>query len=255
MVGERGLSLSGGQRQRVALARALVTDPRILVLDDATSSVDAQTEEEIHATLRQLMAGRTTLVVAHRRSTLRLADRVVVVDGGRVVDEGTHGELVGSVPLYRQLLAGPGDDLDALDPRPTTSTSPTPGDEGGIERVGVIGSATDRASPAAIAAAADGRASLRLRADVRPRTPGPVAGRGQRRSPPVEARAPGVRRRCRPPPSCWPPWPPCPRPTTTRTSTSSTRPGPRTASPSAGSPAPTGGRWPSGWGWWCSTRC
>src|SRR5204863_112503 len=74
VVGERGLTLSGGQRQRVALARALITDPRILVLDDATSSVDSRVEEEIHATLRRLMAGRTTLLVAHRRSTLRLAD-------------------------------------------------------------------------------------------------------------------------------------------------------------------------------------
>ncbi len=82
VVGERGLTLSGGQRQRVALARALLTDPRVLILDDATSSIDASTEEEIHATLRRLMEGRTTLLVAHRRSTLRLADRIVVVDHG-----------------------------------------------------------------------------------------------------------------------------------------------------------------------------
>src|SRR5206468_4047161 len=88
IVGERGLTLSGGQRQRIALARALLTDPRILVLDDATSSIDARIEEEILATLRRLMEGRTTLLVAHRRSTLRLADRVVVVDHGKVADQG-----------------------------------------------------------------------------------------------------------------------------------------------------------------------
>jgi ATP-binding cassette subfamily B protein len=111
VVGERGMSLSGGQRQRIALARALITDPRILILDDATSAVDSRVEEEIHATLRRVMAGRTTLLVAHRRSTLRLADRIAVVDGGRVVDLGTHEELVGRSEIYRLLLAGPGDAL------------------------------------------------------------------------------------------------------------------------------------------------
>lgn len=114
LVGERGLTLSGGQRQRIALARALITDPRILILDDATSSVDARVEEEIHATLRRVMRGRTTLLVAHRRSTLRLADRIAVVDGGRVVDQGTHDELVSRCPMYRTLLAGPGDDAEGL---------------------------------------------------------------------------------------------------------------------------------------------
>ena len=90
VVGERGLTLSGGQRQRVAMARAILADPRILVLDDATSAVDAQTEELIHDGLREVLPGRTTLLVAHRLSTLRLADRVVVLDGGRVQDTGTH---------------------------------------------------------------------------------------------------------------------------------------------------------------------
>ncbi|MDQ2726276.1 MAG: ABC transporter ATP-binding protein/permease [Actinomycetota bacterium] len=112
LVGERGLSLSGGQRQRVALARALITDPRMLVLDDATSAIDARIEEEIHATLRQVMRGRTTLLVAHRRSTLRLADRVAVVDGGRVIDQGSHEELIERCAIYRLLLAGPGDAIE-----------------------------------------------------------------------------------------------------------------------------------------------
>ena len=115
VVGERGLTLSGGQRQRIALARALLTDPRILILDDATSSVDARVEEEIHATLRRVMQGRTTLLVAHRRSTLRLADRIAVVDDGRVVDEGSHDELLARSHLYRLLLAGPGDDAEGVD--------------------------------------------------------------------------------------------------------------------------------------------
>jgi ATP-binding cassette, subfamily B, bacterial len=107
VVGEQGLTLSGGQRQRVALARALITDPGILLLDDATSSVDTRIEEEIHATLRRLLPGRTTILVARRRSTLRLATRIVVVDGGRAVDSGSHEELLSRSVLYRRLLAGP----------------------------------------------------------------------------------------------------------------------------------------------------
>jgi ATP-binding cassette, subfamily B, bacterial len=113
VVGERGLTLSGGQRQRVALARALLSDPRILVLDDATSAVDAKVEESIHATLRRVFHRHTTLLVAHRRSTLRLADRIAVLDAGRVVDDGTHAELMERCPLYRRLLSGEGDDLDS----------------------------------------------------------------------------------------------------------------------------------------------
>jgi ATP-binding cassette subfamily B protein len=107
LVGERGLTLSGGQRQRIALARAVLTDPRVLVLDDATSAVDTATEAAIHETLRELTAGRTTLLVAHRRSTLALADRVAVLDAGRVVDVGTEAELTARSPLFRELLAVP----------------------------------------------------------------------------------------------------------------------------------------------------
>ncbi|HTT94512.1 MAG TPA: ABC transporter transmembrane domain-containing protein, partial [Solirubrobacterales bacterium] len=111
VVGERGLTLSGGQRQRIALARAVLQDPRILILDDATSAVDARTEERINEGLREVMAGRTTLLVAHRRSTLHLADRVVVLDQGRVIEEGTHEELVERSAAYRGLLTGLDEDV------------------------------------------------------------------------------------------------------------------------------------------------
>jgi len=102
-VGERGLTLSGGQRQRIAIARALVADPRILILDDATSSVDARTEAAIKRGLREAMAGRTTFIVAHRMSTISLADEVVVLDGGRIIDRGTHDELLERCPLYAEI--------------------------------------------------------------------------------------------------------------------------------------------------------
>ncbi|CAN5632301.1 ABC transporter ATP-binding protein [soil metagenome] len=115
LVGERGLTLSGGQRQRIALARALLTDPRIVLLDDATSAVDPRVEAEILATLRHLIDGRTTLLIAHRRSTLALADRIAVLDSGVVVDIGTFDELMDRCRLFRLLLAGPGDDVEGID--------------------------------------------------------------------------------------------------------------------------------------------
>jgi ATP-binding cassette subfamily B protein len=103
MVGERGLTLSGGQRQRIAIARALLADPRILILDDATSSVDATTEAAIKEGLRAAMAGRTTFIIAHRLSTVSLADEVVVMDGGTIVDRGTHEELLEGCSFYREI--------------------------------------------------------------------------------------------------------------------------------------------------------
>ncbi|MGW2226092.1 ABC transporter ATP-binding protein [Streptomyces formicae] len=114
-VGEQGLTLSGGQRQRIALARAILTDPRLLVLDDATSAVDARVEHEIHEALKQVMAGRTTLLIAHRRSTLGLADRIAVLDEGRLADIGTHEELQERSALYRRLLTDP-DELGGVSP-------------------------------------------------------------------------------------------------------------------------------------------
>ncbi len=105
VVGERGSTLSGGQRQRVALARALLRDPRVLILDDATSSVDAATEAEIRDALGTVMEGRTTIIIAHRTSTLALADRIVVLDGGRIVGIGTHDELLETLPRYAEILS------------------------------------------------------------------------------------------------------------------------------------------------------
>ncbi|MGW1257279.1 ABC transporter ATP-binding protein [Streptomyces sp. NPDC002513] len=139
-VGEHGLTLSGGQRQRVALARAILTDPRLLILDDATSAVDARVEHEIHEALKQVMQGRTahpspdhhpatsagartTLLIAHRRSTLNLADRIAVLDGGRLADIGTHEELQERSALYRRLLTDP-DELGGVSPGHALPTAP-----------------------------------------------------------------------------------------------------------------------------------
>jgi ABC-type multidrug transport system fused ATPase/permease subunit len=103
VIGERGITLSGGQRQRVAIARALLLDPRILILDDATASVDATTEAKIRLGLRQAMRGRTTIIIAHRLSTLALADELVVLDRGRIAARGTHDELIERSPVYREI--------------------------------------------------------------------------------------------------------------------------------------------------------
>lgn len=106
VIGERGLTLSGGQRQRLAIARAVITDPRVLILDEATASVDASTEREIQEALRAVTAGRTTLIIAHRLSTIRLADRIIVLSDGVIAAQGTHAALYDESPLYREIHDG-----------------------------------------------------------------------------------------------------------------------------------------------------
>ncbi|MEJ5224250.1 MAG: ATP-binding cassette domain-containing protein, partial [Anaerolineales bacterium] len=103
VVGERGVTLSGGQRQRIAIARALLMDPRILILDDSTSSVDTQTEKLIQEALDRLMEGRTTFVIAHRLATVRRADLILVMENGRIVQRGRHEELLAQGGLYREI--------------------------------------------------------------------------------------------------------------------------------------------------------
>ncbi|MFC5290145.1 ABC transporter ATP-binding protein, partial [Actinokineospora guangxiensis] len=124
-VGERGLTLSGGQRQRIALARALLTNPRILILDDATSAIDPQTESAIHETLKEVTATRTTILIAHRPSTLTLATRIAVLDNGRLVAQGTHTHLTQTSPLYRSLLATPTSAPTSPLPLATPASAPT----------------------------------------------------------------------------------------------------------------------------------
>jgi ATP-binding cassette subfamily B protein len=176
VVGERGLSLSGGQRQRVALARAILADPRILILDDATSAIDARTEEAIHEGLREVLGDRTVLLVAHRQSTLHLADRVVLVDGGRVVDEGTHDELMARNSAYRLLLSGM-EDGDA----PTGAAAAT-GDVDSVaayvEKAGVTAAAWQK--PATDSSAAAPRAVVPAAPSLGPGLGG-TGGGGMRR--------------------------------------------------------------------------
>jgi ATP-binding cassette subfamily B protein len=104
-IGEQGFSLSGGQRQRLALARAVIGRPQVLVLDDPLSAVDVHTEAQIESALRDVLVGVTALLVVHRPSTLSLADRVALLDGGTIVATGTHSELLNTVPLYREILS------------------------------------------------------------------------------------------------------------------------------------------------------
>lgn len=141
VVGEQGLTLSGGQRQRLALARALMTDPRVLVLDDATSALDTRTEQSVHEALRSVMAERTVLLVAHRRSTLSLADRVVVMGNGKVLDSGTHDELMARSREYRVLLA---ETVDEPETGPLPS-EPTSGPSSGATIGATIGASSGRA--------------------------------------------------------------------------------------------------------------
>ena len=105
VIGERGVTLSGGQRQRIAIARALLTDPRILIIDDSTSAIDSETEDQIQRAIRRVLEGRTTLLITHRLSQIRWADRILVLRRGKVVDQGTHDELIARCDLYRRIFA------------------------------------------------------------------------------------------------------------------------------------------------------
>jgi ATP-binding cassette subfamily B protein len=105
VIGERGVTLSGGQRQRIAIARALLTDPRILILDDSTSAVDSATEDQIQRAIKRVLEGRTTLLITHRLSQIRRADRILVLYQNEIVDQGSHEELMQRCDLYRRIFA------------------------------------------------------------------------------------------------------------------------------------------------------
>lgn len=219
-VGEHGLTLSGGQRQRVALARAILTDPRLLVLDDATSAVDARVEHEIHEALKGVMEGRTTLLIAHRRSTLNLADRIAVLDGGRLADIGTHEELQQRSPLYHRLLTDP-DELGGVSPGHVLPAVPREDT-----------SVRDELD-----------AEFDAERGVTP-TCGPATG--SPRTTPCPA--------CPPRPNSSPWSRRCPRPPTPPASTRRVRSGPRSRTGCAGCCAASGSRCSSAWGSWPWTR-
>jgi ATP-binding cassette subfamily B protein len=145
VVGERGYTLSGGQRQRIAIARTLLVNPPIMILDDATSAIDVQVEQMIHASLRVQMQSRTTLIIAHRLSTIALADRVVLLDHNKIVADGTHAELLESTPLYAEVLAQAAnfedeqDLVDAIDMAPATPVPPVEDGHGLRDLLGSAG--------------------------------------------------------------------------------------------------------------------
>ncbi len=161
-VGEHGYSLSGGQRQRIALARAALANPPVLVLDDATSAIDARTEEAILRELEGSLGARTTVLVAHRHSTLRLATRVIVLDGGRIVAEGTNDELLERCPLYRELLAGPdptasnGPAAAPVEETPDPRAWPAEAGREGSDRAASVDSTLDRVAVAVASASGAG---------------------------------------------------------------------------------------------------
>jgi ATP-binding cassette, subfamily B, bacterial len=173
VVGEQGLTLSGGQRQRLALARALMSNPGVLVLDDATSALDTRTEHSVHEALDSVMRGRTVLMVAHRRSTLSLADRIVVMESGKVVDSGTHKELLERCRTYRTLLAET-DDIDQAPELVSDTEKVVPG-------AAPVNNSTARvAAPASVLPAGLGQSGSQPNSSVRPLPQaGPATGMGQ----------------------------------------------------------------------------
>ena len=223
VVGERGYTLSGGQRQRIAIARTLLVNPPILVLDDATSAIDVQVEQRIHAGLRVQMEGRTTLIIAHRLSTICLADRVVLLDQHRIVADGTHAELLGDHAALRR-GAGPGRRVrtggraaeDRLGLEASTATPPTPA----VAVTSTGGPWCRRPAPARPARLGARRGPV-LMFGGGMGGPGGPGGSGDRprRACPSPASPPSSRTAWT---SCWPPSPSTPSPTS-----DSPRTGPR----------------------------